>query len=104
MRLTLSAPHRILATGFFALAALTDGAAGGANLLELCVAAARARGVDAVILWLFEEDEAFAWDVVGVQRQLRHAGIPALVLTRRCWDLSDEPGVDIARFLQELRP
>ncbi len=68
------------------------------------VAAARKRGVDAVILWLFEEDEAFAWDIVGARRELQQAGIPALVLTRRRWDLSDAPEGDIARFLEDLRP
>ncbi|HLT89902.1 MAG TPA: 2-hydroxyacyl-CoA dehydratase family protein [Woeseiaceae bacterium] len=68
------------------------------------VRVARELGVDAVVLWLFEEDEAFAWDVVGARRQLEQAGIPSLILARRRWDLSDAPGEDIARFLAELKP
>jgi hypothetical protein len=65
------------------------------------VAAAKARDVAAVILWLFEEDEAFAWDVVGVHRALAAAGLPTLVLARRRWDLADAPGRDIEAFLAE---
>lgn len=62
------------------------------------------RGASAAILWLFREDEAFAWDVVATRRQLEAAGIPTLVLDRRNWDLSDAPGEDIAIFLAEQKP
>jgi hypothetical protein len=61
------------------------------------------RGANAAILWLFKEDEAFAWDVVGTRRQLESAGIPTLVLEQRRWDLSDAPGDEIASFLTELQ-
>jgi hypothetical protein len=62
------------------------------------------RGASAAILWLFREDEAFAWDVVATRRQLEAAGIPTLVLDRRRWDLSDAPGDDIAVFLAKVQP
>src|SRR5690606_2453137 len=61
----------------------------------LIVAEAKARKADAVILWAFEEDEAFAWDVVKVRRALDAASLPALVLARRRWDLTDAPDKDI---------
>jgi hypothetical protein len=67
-------------------------------------AVALERSADAAILWLFKEDEAFAWDVVSARQQLETAGIPTLVLERRQWDFSDAPEKDIARFLEELRP
>jgi len=66
-------------------------------------AAVHERAADAAILWLFKEDEAFAWDVVGTRQQLETAGIPVLVLEQRRWDLSDAPGDDIARFLAGLQ-
>lgn len=67
-------------------------------------AAVRERDAHAVIIWLANEDEAFAWDVVGARRQLEAAGIPTLTLERRRWDLSDAPGEDILRFLADLQP
>lgn len=60
------------------------------------------RGVDVVIFWLYEEDEAIAWDVVQSQRALTASGVPTLVMTRRKWDLSDAPEADVIRFLRSL--
>jgi hypothetical protein len=65
------------------------------------LSAAQARAADAVILWLFEQDEAFAWDVVNARQALEAAGLPTLVLARRRWDLGDDPQRDIERFLSE---
>jgi hypothetical protein len=66
-------------------------------------ATVKERGADAAILWLFKEDEAFAWDVVGTRRQLEAAGIPTLVLDQRRWDLSDAPDDEIAGFLRGVQ-
>jgi hypothetical protein len=66
-------------------------------------AAARERQAEAVILWLFEQDEAFAWDVLDVQRALAEASLPTLVMARRRWDLADSPATAIEQFLRELR-
>jgi hypothetical protein len=66
-------------------------------------AAVQERGANAAILWLFKEDEAFAWDVVGTRRQLQAEGIPTLVLDQRRWDLADSPGDEIASFLTGLQ-
>lgn len=60
------------------------------------------RRVDAVVFWLHEQDEALAWDVVRAERAVAQLGKPVLVLSRRQWDLSDEPAADVAAFLGGL--
>jgi benzoyl-CoA reductase/2-hydroxyglutaryl-CoA dehydratase subunit BcrC/BadD/HgdB len=47
---------------------------------------ARAARVDAVVLWIIEEDEAIVWDVPAMKRSLKQANIPLLELTRRAWN------------------
>src|SRR5690606_24353635 len=49
---------------------------------------------EAAVLWLTEQDEAFAWHVADQINVLRARGIPLLVLTRRRWD--GEDGADAA--------
>lgn len=69
-----------------------------ARLVELV----EQRKVSAVIHWLYEEDEAIAWDVVKEARELRACGVPSLVMARRRWDLGDEPEKAIVDFLGSL--
>jgi len=57
------------------------------------------RQADAVVFWLYEEDEAIAWDVVDARTALEDNGIATLVMARRRWDLEDEPQGEIHRFL-----
>ncbi|MDH4107947.1 MAG: 2-hydroxyacyl-CoA dehydratase family protein [Gammaproteobacteria bacterium] len=66
------------------------------------LASVEERGAGAVVFWLYEEDEAIAWDVAACRRALEARGIATLVLARRRWDLSDDPQDDIARFLGSL--
>ena len=68
----------------------------------LIVQDAATRGVDAVVFWLHEDDEAIAWDVVPARRALEARGCPTLVLARRAWDLTDEPQAEIIGFLGGL--
>lgn len=63
---------------------------------------ARQTRADAVILWLYEEEEALPWHVPAQRRALEAAGMPACVLTRRAWDGSDGAAEEIGRFLKGL--
>ena len=51
----------------------------------------RAHGAraDAVVLWLIEEDEALPWEIARQMRSLRDAGMPALLLARQPWAVSE---------------
>ena len=57
---------------------------------------------EAIVLWVTEEDEALAWDVVRQRAALTAANLPHLVLIRRRWDGDDGAAEQICRFLQEL--
>jgi hypothetical protein len=71
-----------------------------ARLLEL---AHRSRA-SAAVFWLFEEDEAIAWDLASSRQALESAGLPLLVLSRRRWDCTDAPEAEITTFLGRLQP
>ena len=66
------------------------------------VARARDARADAVILWLYEEEEALPWHVPAQRRALDAAAIPACVLTRRAWDGGDDAAADAQAFLKGL--
>lgn len=71
-----------------------------ARLLEL----ARRSRASAAVFWLYEEDEAIAWDLASSRQALESAGLPLLVLSRRRWDCSDAPEAEITSFLGGLQP
>jgi hypothetical protein len=71
---------------------------------EDVTSAATRHSVDAVIIWLHDEDEAAAWDVVSMRATLSARDLPCLVMDRRAWDLSDDPETDIAAFLAQVAP
>lgn len=68
------------------------------------VAEARRARADAVVLWLYEEEEALPWHVPGQCRALEAAGIPVLALTRRDWSGDDGAADEITAFLKDLNP
>ena len=57
---------------------------------------------DAVAIWLIEEDEALAWDLVAQKRAIESLEIPLLAMTRRRWDCSDGAGRELGDFLRGL--
>lgn len=63
---------------------------------------AREARADAVILWLYEEEEALPWHVPAQRRALDAAGIPACVLTRRAWDGNDGAADAVRDFIGGL--
>lgn len=63
---------------------------------------ARAARADAVILWLYEEEEALPWHVPAQLRALEAVGIPVCVLARRAWDGGDDAGEVATGFLKGL--
>lgn len=62
------------------------------------------RDARAVVLWLTEEDESLAWDVVRQRAVLEQLQLPALILTRRHWDGLDGAVDEIVHFLEENKP
>lgn len=68
-----------------------------ANLVRM----ATDKQVDAVVLWLTDEDEVLAWHLARQRAALAEAGIPHLVLARQRWDGSDGADDKIREFLQE---
>ena len=68
---------------------------------DLLAAGIAASGAKAVVLWLTEEDESLAWDVVRQRAVLEQLQVPALVLTRRHWDGMDGAVDEIVQFLEE---
>jgi hypothetical protein len=65
--------------------------------------AAQAARVDAVIIWLIEQEDALIWDLPAQLSALAAAGIAALPLVRRCWDGSDGALSEIAAFMHSLK-
>jgi hypothetical protein len=57
---------------------------------------------EAVVLWLSEDDEALAWHVAQQCKVLEAERIPALIMTRRRWDGSDNAAAQILKFVKEL--
>jgi hypothetical protein len=56
----------------------------------------------AAILWCTREDEALAWQVAAQRIALERAGIPALVLVARSWNLDDGAVQEIQSFLERI--
>lgn len=79
------------------------GAVGFAEPGARLVADARRARVDAVVLWLTEEEEGRVWHVPAQRAALAAAGLPALVMTRRRWDCGDGAGEEIVAFLEGLK-
>jgi benzoyl-CoA reductase/2-hydroxyglutaryl-CoA dehydratase subunit BcrC/BadD/HgdB len=65
--------------------------------------AAQAARVDAVIIWLIEQEDALIWDLPAQLSSLAAAGIAALPLVRRCWDGSDGALQEIGSFVRTLK-
>jgi benzoyl-CoA reductase/2-hydroxyglutaryl-CoA dehydratase subunit BcrC/BadD/HgdB len=63
--------------------------------------ASRSR-IDAVILWLIEEDESLVWHVPAIKHALGTRGIPLLSLTRRQWSAKDGVLEEIQAFTRQL--
>ena len=82
--------------------ASTSGSRAFVDRARLLLDAVRRRQAQAVVLWLTEEDEALAWQVVRQRQQLAEAGIPALILTRQRWEGSEATSTQVRHFLQEL--
>jgi len=80
-----------------------DGKRGFLDPAQSIAMRVRGRKVDAAILWLMREDESLAWRVPSQQAALAAAGIPALVLTARSWNVDDGATDEIHRFLRGLR-
>jgi hypothetical protein len=64
---------------------------------------ARERRVDAVLLWLSEEDEALPWEIARQLRSLRDANIPTLLLARQPAHVSAASLTQVMNFLRDLR-
>ncbi|HET9862859.1 MAG TPA: 2-hydroxyacyl-CoA dehydratase family protein [Steroidobacteraceae bacterium] len=64
---------------------------------------AREQRVDAVLLWLSEQDEALPWEIARQLRALREAGIPTLLLARQPAHVSASSLTQVMNFLRDLR-
>jgi hypothetical protein len=66
------------------------------------IAAVQRTAAAAAILWCAREDEALAWQVAAQRQALQRAGIPALVLVARSWNLDDGADQEIQAFLERI--
>lgn len=57
---------------------------------------------EAVVIWLTEEDEAFAWHVADQISILENSGVPHLLMTRRRWNGEDGADMALKEFLEGL--
>lgn len=64
---------------------------------------AREHRVDAVLVWLSEEDEALPWEISRQMRSLQDAGIPSLLLARQPAHVSAASLTQVMHFLRDLR-
>jgi len=64
---------------------------------------ARDHRIDAVLVWLSEEDEALPWEIARQMRSLREANIPALLLARQPARVSAATLTQVMHFLRDLR-
>jgi hypothetical protein len=69
--------------------------------VELIATVRRTRAA-AAILWCTREDESLAWSVAAQRAALQQAGIPALVMVARSWNLDDGADAEIQSFLGAL--
>jgi benzoyl-CoA reductase/2-hydroxyglutaryl-CoA dehydratase subunit BcrC/BadD/HgdB len=65
--------------------------------------AAQAARIDAVIIWLIEQEDALIWDLPAQLSSLDAAGVAALPLVRRRWDGDDGALDEIASFIRGLK-
>jgi hypothetical protein len=61
---------------------------------------ARRDGVDAVIAWLSEQDEALPWEIARQLQALRADGIPTLLLARQPWRLTTSTLDAVRQFIR----
>ncbi|WP_161965806.1 2-hydroxyacyl-CoA dehydratase family protein [Steroidobacter cummioxidans] len=66
------------------------------------VKAARALRVDGVIVWMLATDTGLAWEAPQMERALREAALPTLMLTSQPQTLSNEALTLIAQFRRAL--
>jgi len=64
---------------------------------------AREQRVDAVLVWLSEQDEALPWEIARQMRHLRDADIPSLLLARQPAQVSANILAQVMHFLRDLR-
>ncbi|HEY6126459.1 MAG TPA: hypothetical protein VIV63_17525, partial [Steroidobacteraceae bacterium] len=64
---------------------------------------ARQAHVDAVVLWLIEEDEALPWEIARQMRSLADARIPALLLSRQSWRAGETALNQVKLFVETLQ-
>jgi hypothetical protein len=66
--------------------------------LDHAVRIAQDCGATGLLLWLTEEDEAYAWQVPALIKRAADAGLRLLPLVRQPWQLDDATGSRIAAF------
>jgi hypothetical protein len=59
--------------------------------------------IEAVLVWLSEEDEALPWEIARQVRALRDSAIPVLLLTRQPPSISAATVTQVMHFLRDLR-
>jgi hypothetical protein len=69
---------------------------------SLLTTAAQAARIDAVIIWLLDQEDALIWDLPAQLSSLAAVGIAALPLVRRRWDGADGAPDEIASFVRGL--
>jgi benzoyl-CoA reductase/2-hydroxyglutaryl-CoA dehydratase subunit BcrC/BadD/HgdB len=63
---------------------------------------ARALRADGVIVWMLATDTGLAWEAPRIERALREASLPTLMLTSQPQTLSEQVLTEIARFRRTL--
>ncbi len=82
---------------------LASGARSFADHAQSIVDTALIATVDAVVIWLIEEDEASTWLIPEQRAALDAAGIPHFVATRRRWAADDGIDGEVATFLEGVQ-
>jgi hypothetical protein len=72
------------------------------NRSEQLVSLAQQLAVNAVVIWITEEDESLAWQVAKQREALALANIDHLILVRRRWDGNDDSVDKIKTFLKSI--
>jgi hypothetical protein len=68
----------------------------------LLTTVAQAARIDAVVIWLLDQEDALIWDLPAQLSSLAAVGIAALPLVRRRWDGADGAPDEIASFVRGL--
>jgi len=69
---------------------------------EDIVMAARALRADGIVVWMLATDTGLAWEAPRIERALREASLPTLMLTSQPQTLSAEALAEIAQFRRTL--